>query len=361
MGNELSPETQSIRRQIDDKTLRSLGLPMSFSVMYNYVRGRQLEGTYNDDPTIGYWPITSLRVSRGWGMPSEEQWPYMEDAAAWPPKEEPANIDQYAKECRLFAYQRVRSEMECKLALAAQHFVTVAVDITDAWFDARMGKIPLPEQDDKILGGHCVFLFGYDDIKKIFNFQNSWGEKWGDKGRGYLPYHYIDRLLTEAWVVIPHEDVPKSKKARGGIEIRWWAIPSILHGVLHGVEIRDSQSDEREAWAFSLAYNGYLNVEELFVRPAYRGRGYFNHLFSQFQELSGFLSLPLRFWVPHADNTSNNMAILRYLADKNGFVVSDSSARWAAFKIEQAGIPIKERIPCRIPGFAHRSMRRLPV
>jgi GNAT superfamily N-acetyltransferase len=350
MDNESNTETQI--RHLDDKALRNLGLPVSYSVMYNYVRGRQLEGTYNDDPNIGYWPITSLRVSRGWGMPSEEQWPYV----GWHlRKEEPANIDQYAKECRLFAYQRVRSEMECKLALAAGSFVSVALEITDAWFHAKMGKIPLPKEDEKIVGGHCVLLFGYDNNKKMFNLQNSWGKEWGDKGRGYLPYHYIDRLLTEAWIMLPHEDTDKSHKPRTGIVIRWWAIPATLHKALHGVEIRDAQSDEREAWGFASLYDGFINIEELFVRPAYRGKGCFRHLLSHFQELSNRFSVPLRFWVSHADNTSNNMAILRYIANKNNFVVSDSLVRWAAFKIKQAGIPIQEKIPLKIPGIINPS------
>jgi hypothetical protein len=345
----------------EEKTPRSLGLPTSFSVMYNYVRGRQLEGTYNNDPTIGYWPITALRIARGWGMPTEEQWPYVGDASLWPPKEEPANIDQLAKRCRLFAYQRVRSEMECKLAIAEQGFVTVAVDITDSWFDARMGKIQLPKQDNTIAGAHCVLLCGYNDNEKIFNFANSWGEKWGDRGFGYLPYQYIDRFLKEAWIILPHEDSAKAQKTRRGIEIRYWGIPSIMHGILHGVEIRDSQSDEREAWAFALEYDGYLNVEELFVRPTYRRSGYFNHLFGHFQGLSNFLSVPLRFWVSHTDAKKNNIAILRHIANKHSFIISNSSVRWASFKIEKTGTSTKLEAQHSIPGVAHRSLHRLPV
>ena len=40
------------------------------SVMYNFVRSRQLEGTFPGDPLTGVWPITSYRVSRGMGVPT---------------------------------------------------------------------------------------------------------------------------------------------------------------------------------------------------------------------------------------------------------------------------------------------------
>lgn len=40
---------------------------------------------------------------------------------------------------------------------------------------------------------HAVLLIGYDDSKKQFTFINSWGEGWGDKGFGYMPYEYVEK------------------------------------------------------------------------------------------------------------------------------------------------------------------------
>src|ERR1035437_6365377 len=104
------------------------------SPMYIYVRGRQLEGTYNNNPSIGLWPITAFRVMRGWGVPTEEQWPYVGDVHLWPPKEEPHDIDQLAKENKIFAYQRVKSIKEAKIVLANYNLPTIAVKTTEAWF-----------------------------------------------------------------------------------------------------------------------------------------------------------------------------------------------------------------------------------
>lgn len=38
--------------------------------------------------------------------------------------------------------------------------------------------------------GHAVLFVGYDDTNELFKFKNSWSDKWGDKGYGYLPYQY---------------------------------------------------------------------------------------------------------------------------------------------------------------------------
>ena len=76
------------------------------STRYGFVRSRQLEGTFPGEKQTGTWPITSLRVSYGWGNLPEESWPYGND---WPPKE-PQDIDLIAKRYRLFLpYRRAPS------------------------------------------------------------------------------------------------------------------------------------------------------------------------------------------------------------------------------------------------------------
>jgi GNAT superfamily N-acetyltransferase len=315
--------------------------------MYSYVRSRQLEGTYNDDPTIGCWPITALRIDRGWGNPGEERWPYSGSAESWPPKE-PANIDSYAKESRIFAYQRVRSVGECKEAMFRLKAggILVSVDITKSWFNAINGEISLPKTEDEIIAGHGFLMVGYDDHTNKFRFVNSWGVDWGDKGYGYLPYEYFDLFLTEAWVDVrpkPHDIAPytRSYEATDGIAMEW-ALPSVLHDMIHGIEIRDSELDERKAWGFALEYDSCLNVEELFVKPEYRGKGYSKELISSFEQLSRDLSLPLRFWISHPDNNTKNIVALRHIAGKYDYHLSHSGVRWADYKIENTEASVQE-------------------
>ena len=40
----------------------------------------------------------------------------------------------------------------------------------------------------QLLGGHATPIIGYDDTKKAFLVQNSWGTNWGNKGFYYMPY-----------------------------------------------------------------------------------------------------------------------------------------------------------------------------
>ena len=44
---------------------------------------------------------------------------------------------------------------------------------------------------EKLQGGHCIVIVGYDDAKSLFLCANSWGTGWGDKGFCYIPYAYL--------------------------------------------------------------------------------------------------------------------------------------------------------------------------
>jgi hypothetical protein len=70
---------------------------------------------------------------------------------------------------------------------------------------AGTGIVPMPRQQDTIVGGHAVAIVGYKKIngKTYIIFQNSWGNKWGDKGYGYFPVEYLNnRNYCERAVII---------------------------------------------------------------------------------------------------------------------------------------------------------------
>jgi C1A family cysteine protease len=87
-----------------------------------------------------------------------------------------------------------------------------------AYADQDEGKIPFPSETDKVEGGHAVVAVGYDDeiIVKNINgdiqtkgallIRNSWGQDWGNKGYGWLPYEYILRgLAVDWWTILENE------------------------------------------------------------------------------------------------------------------------------------------------------------
>ena len=72
--------------------------------------------------------------------------------------------------------------------------------------------VPMPNSDEKCLGGHAVVVIGYDDNFKTglfshkephYEVRNSWGTEWGDHGHFWIPAKYIEDTLfgTDAWTI----------------------------------------------------------------------------------------------------------------------------------------------------------------
>lgn len=66
----------------------------------------------------------------------------------------------------------------------------------DEIYKQHIGKWIPTNLNDPEKAGHAVVLIGYDDDKKAFKFQNSWGISWGDKGKGWLAYDYLSDALA---------------------------------------------------------------------------------------------------------------------------------------------------------------------
>ena len=76
-------------------------------------------------------------------------------------------------------------------------------------YSSTNGDIPMPVQNDSVVGGHAIAAVGYDDNHIIgksrgaFIIRNSWGTTWGQAGYGYLPYDYFTSgLANDCWVIL---------------------------------------------------------------------------------------------------------------------------------------------------------------
>lgn len=300
---------------------------MIMSRMYNYVRSREIEGSFNADPLIGSWPITSLRVSHGWGVPTEEDWPYDGASENWPPNRRP-EMDAVAKNLRICCYQRVRTLSECKTALATNSVVMAAFKIVPSdWNPSSDGRIAMPSTDPS--SSHTVCIIGYDDCAELIQVRNSWGAAWGDQGHCYLPYKYFDQYLIEAWIA---EAAMRAPENGSGLKIECSGVVDIFAETpLHGIEIFDATADECVAWTFAVEREGYLDVEEFFVRPQYRQTGRGRGLAIDLISLASRLNKKLRLWIPHSD--ANNVASPQCLAifGRMHLKVAKADRKWAAF------------------------------
>jgi GNAT superfamily N-acetyltransferase len=290
------------------------------SRMYLYVRARELEGTFSPDPSVGAWIVSTMRILRGWGVPEESEWPYDGDETHWPP-DEPMDIDQAAKRNRILAYQRVRTVDECRAVIASGFLLTAAFEITDQWYSAPQGEIAMAT--GAIVGSHTVVLTGYDDSHQRFSFLNSWGSEWGDRGFGTLPYSYFDAYQLEAWADAAPGMVRPDHSSGSVVQVNW-GITDVLGSVLHCAEMLDATSDEYIAWAFIVQRKGFADVEELFVRPAYRGQGYGSRLAVMINEIAQLNGLPLRLWVSHADAGNSNEPAFQRVLERLGISLTTS-------------------------------------
>lgn len=297
--------------------------------MYSYVRSRQLEGTFPGSPKTGVWPITALRIARGWGQVSESRWPYNGKASAWPPPE-PPDLDRLAKWRRIWLYERVRSINDCRIVMGIRRRpVLVSVAITDEWYRAPNGRISVPRRP--VVGNHSVTLFDYDDDKQEFTFLNSWGKGWGDAGYGHIDYHTFQTTWIEGWTLnASNEKFPK--EGQGKTRLRKWGVADCLFGIFHCVEIVGPNT-ERVAWLFAVERDEFLDVEELFVHPEHRNRGNARKLVQSFHsEVAEELGRETRYWVPHSNTGGETITAFKLLVSPFGLALKPSKMRWAAYE-----------------------------
>jgi len=136
------------------------------------------------------------------GIVSEFLYPYIESKVFNNPSE---FLEKYSRFCKCLGFENI-SRKVIKQKLLLDYPVLCGIKLFDSVYTDEVkntGILSYSEEYDKILGGHCIILVGFDDSKKYYRFINSWGSTWGDKGFGYLPYDYIKntRLSNEFYII----------------------------------------------------------------------------------------------------------------------------------------------------------------
>jgi C1A family cysteine protease len=166
----------------------------------------------------GAYLRTAMGAMTLFGVPPTEYWPY--DPVRFD-EEPPAFCYAFAQNYQAIQFFRLdpygtskdvllsRIKLFLKAGLPSMFGFTVFSSIWDA---EDTGKIPFPSPGDRREGGHAVVAVGYDDKLKVkhsspqgketkgaFLIRNSWGEKWGESGYGWLPYDYVSYGLAVDW------------------------------------------------------------------------------------------------------------------------------------------------------------------
>lgn len=164
----------------------------ALSPRHLYSHCKKIDGIPREE---GTYPRTAMKVLAQTGVCREECWPYRPYQ-----KDRPcAEAESQAASFRIRTYARLSGIPEMERSLSVNGPFLAGVEVFASWFEARGGRIPLPDNQAIPIGGHAICLTGYDRSGQLFKFKNSWGTDWGDRGYGYLPYEYMRRYCLDAW------------------------------------------------------------------------------------------------------------------------------------------------------------------
>jgi C1A family cysteine protease len=172
------------------------------SRLFIYYNGRTLENTINSDSGLSV--RDGLRSVLRYGFPPESDWPYNIIQFTQQP---PSQVYQDARPNQIWEYYSVPQLLTNMQACLASGFPILlgfsVYQSFESYTVAQTGVVPMPSPGEQLLGGHCVYLVGYDSSKQWFIFRNSWSDQWGDKGNGYLSFGYVlnPQLASDFWTI----------------------------------------------------------------------------------------------------------------------------------------------------------------
>lgn len=168
--------------------------PLIFSPQFLYRAERIIEGTIDSDN--GAESRTMMKCLCTYGTCLEESDPYNDKG--WQDSTSMKQLIE-ARSYKLGAYHRVLDLRTLKSVLASGYVASLAIEVYESFESdvASSGYIPLPAHNERLLGGHEVYTFGYDDrctnldgTVGALMCRNSWSKNWGMNGNFMLPYSY---------------------------------------------------------------------------------------------------------------------------------------------------------------------------
>ncbi len=258
---------------------------------------------------------------------------------------DPSELDAVAKKRRLGFYYRGWNSTDCVSSLHQGNGLSASFFVTEAWRNPAEGRLDFDQSGMPILGGHTMTVsvpqfFTPTPLdwpgEDFFVCQNSWGPRWGNRGWAAMTYDFFDRQSYEAWVFSTEAQMPPL--FGNGIQHVLWKPKGDHRRQFFVYDIVDVDHDDRLAWAIVVYQRGELHVEDLYVKPHARGRGYGKEMLQKLLHLARtVVGVPLRFWIPFSD--------VERAEDRDRLV--------AFFESQDVGLvasPLKGAAYCGLPG-----------
>jgi len=172
------------------------------SRLFIYYNERDIENTVKIDSGANI--RDGIKTINKLGVCSENDWPY--DITKF--TEKPSNeCYKLAKKNKSISYKRIEQNLEqIKSALFAGFPIIFGFNVYESFESQSVkdtGIMPIPKDNEKLLGGHAVLAVGFDDDKQSILVRNSWGKNWGDNGYFYMPYNFIikSNYCSDFWTI----------------------------------------------------------------------------------------------------------------------------------------------------------------
>ena len=319
-----------------------MSIRIKINGLWGLMRAAEMAGINPKDFDFdaGGWILSCLRIQRGWGAVTDQVFPFDEKAI-----EEAINTDQFllpsavevnAKSNRLDFYSRVWDPDDCRLALERRATVQASFYISEKWRNPPEGKIDFQQSERN--HAHSVVFYSPRahhpfpirwKYSEALSFINSWGEKWGNCGWGAMTDEFFINEMYEAWSYESQISIPKLFGS--GIQTVQWDAQLSQERVFLACDIIDVDTDNRIAWGLGTIRRGEIHIDDVFVKPEFRGRGFGREIITHFKKLSEEQQLPIRFWIPFSDvDTFEKREVVLGFMNENGLRIEKSPVDWAA-------------------------------
>lgn len=168
------------------------------SRLFIYYNTRMIRGI--EDTDGGAYIRDGIKSLVRFGYCSEKIWKYDEVKINNKPDRKSY---KEAKRHLIKEYSRILNINDIIKCVASGYPVIFGITLYESFESkivAKTGKISIPKINERVIGGHCMLIIGYDMKTKLFTVRNSWSSKWGDKGNCYIPFEYMEQA-SDMWTV----------------------------------------------------------------------------------------------------------------------------------------------------------------